>query len=331
MSNLDVPKGRIVFQSIIFCVGILLAGCQTIDPETLTSLEVPVEAGDQIRAFHFFDPMHGIAVGGRRWDKDLILYTEDGGQHWVQKPTEPTLGKMVFSVSFWNDTLGMATGLDGKVLRTRNGGQSWQTLQGGIWMPMHGVAFVDDSIAIAVGGDGYDVGQITRTTDQGTSWEVIDSLGIELRDVAFISDQIGFACGFGTLLKTIDAGQSWTYEDPTNDFFVALDFPTPQIGWLVGRGGNVYQTTDGGESWSRVRNGNLPWMPRHQYHDISFWDEQHGYLVGDEGLVRWTEDGGASWGQLEVQTDEHLHGIVLTSARTGFIGGKSGVLLAFRR
>ncbi len=70
----------------------------------------------------------------------------------------------------------------------------------------------------------------------------------------------------------------------------AVDFVTPQVGWICGEGGVILHTTDGGDHWIEQQSG----TSRHLM-GISFADSQVGVAAGEDQIVLRTTDGGASW------------------------------------
>jgi photosystem II stability/assembly factor-like uncharacterized protein len=78
-------------------------------------------------------------------------------------------------------------------------------------------------------------GVLTRTTDGGTSWNIISlkslnlPIGTAFKDVSFANDvRYGYiACGNGIILKTNDAGASWTKTAKT-----PITEPSDVSGWF---------------------------------------------------------------------------------------------------
>src|SRR2546425_164391 len=60
--------------------------------------------------------------------------------------------------------------------------------------------------------------------------------------------------------------------------------------FIVGYGGKIIETTDGGRSWEGRPSGIETAL-----YAVRFTDGQHGWVVGQEGVVLHTADGGKSW------------------------------------
>ncbi|MEL6131894.1 MAG: YCF48-related protein [Bacteroidota bacterium] len=307
----------------------MLGSCQppiTPDPEPLT---LPLQDEDQLRAIQFWDAQSGLAVGGQRFDEDVILRTDDGGANWKRIRPVRELKKMIFDLHIENEQSIWGTAMDGKLLQSKNGGMTWDLIQQAYWLPMHSIFSVTDSILVAVGGVGYSVGQIVRSTDAGQNWTLLDTTDFELRDVFFTDQQTGYACGYGVILKSTDAGLTWEFTEARRGFFSAMDWPTPRIGYVVGRAGTIIKTTDGGSQWQKLRNGNNPLLPYESYNEIKCWDENHLYIVGDKGILKYSDDGGNNWQRIELDTKVHLHGLYLTGPREGWVCGSEGFMSQF--
>ena len=63
---------------------------------------------------------------------------------------------------------------------------------------------------------------------------------------------------------------------------------------VVGYGGKIIETTDGGRNWRAQTSG-----VENALYSVRFTDDQHGWIVGQDGLVLRTADGGKSWQKQE--------------------------------
>jgi Uncharacterized protein related to plant photosystem II stability/assembly factor len=89
---------------------------------------------------------------------------------------------------------GPSVGASGTILRTTNGGTSWDTQTSGTTVPLHGVAFQNANIGTVVGNSGT----ILKTTDGGSHWVPQNSSTTDhLWDVSFSDANNGAAVGEG--------------------------------------------------------------------------------------------------------------------------------------
>lgn len=320
---------RYLYSTLALFLSIFLASCQPPISLTPSPLPLPIQPEDQLRSIQFWDDQLGVAVGGQRFDEEVILKTVDGGTTWERIRPESELKKMIFNLHIANAHVMWGTALDGKVLHSTNRGQTWELIQQAYWLPMRSITQVTDSVIVSVGGVGYSVGQIVRSDNGGRTWTLLDTTDFELRDVTFTDEQIGYACGYGVILKTTDAGLSWKLTDATRGFFSTMDWPNSMVGYVAGRAGTILKTIDAGTSWERLRNGNNPLIPYESYNDIVCWDSAHLYVAGDKGVFKYSDDGGKSWERITLATDADLHSIHLTGPRSGWICGSEGFLSRF--
>ena len=110
--------------------------------------------------------------------------------------------------------------------------------------------------------------------------------------VSFPSPDTGFVSGYaGTLLRTIDGGQTWSWSNVgINELLRRIAFVSDKRGWAIGHRGTILRTTDGGTSWDvQARQTGI------YLRDVRFADDDHGWVVGHDATILRTRDGGESW------------------------------------
>lgn len=80
------------------------------------------------------------------------------------------------SVAFVTPETGLACGDRGTILRTTDGGSSWQSMSSGVDCPLSAIVWVDTNKALVVGGNydritGLSRGVVLRSQDGGQSWQ----------------------------------------------------------------------------------------------------------------------------------------------------------------
>lgn len=265
-------------------------------------------------------------AGGLRFGEESLIKSPDQGESWEMEAQ--TIGQSWFDGCFLDNQQGYLSGISGKVLRSGDGGTSWQVSQVPFWLPMRSITATED-VAITVGGVAYDQGVIARSVDQGLIWQIVDTPEVELRDVVFVNPTTVYACGFGTILKSEDAGLTWELLPVAGEFFTAMAFTSPEAGVAVGRTGTIMRTLDGGAQWETIRNGDALSTAQHFYNQVVFWDEETGYIVGDKGLVLQTSDGGDHWQPLINEIEDDLYDILLIGPQQGYVVGDNGCMFRF--
>jgi photosystem II stability/assembly factor-like uncharacterized protein len=250
------------------------------------------QGGAPIYDLYFVSADTAFAVGGVDYESEKILRSTNGGLSWDSLP--PYYGQAILGVDFFDRLHGFTAGIAGKILRTEDGGRSWWIYTMDFYNNLHAVSVLSERTVLAVGGGSRGEGEIWRSTDGAASWSV-DTFDFELLDLVFVDERVGYACGYGAVLKTVDAGQSWRQLDVDGDLFGSISFPHPDTGYVVGRTGHIARTLDGGEHWETMRSASAFVQDRHKYHSVVFRDGQSGYIVGKNSLILYTEDAGKKW------------------------------------
>jgi photosystem II stability/assembly factor-like uncharacterized protein len=99
-------------------------------------------------------------------------------------------------------------------------------------------------------------------------------------------------------------------------------FVTPDSGWVLGDGGTILRTTDGGMRWEPIRSGTL-----NDLHDIIFINDQAGIIVGDNGTYLASVTGGTSWEEQDLHVFEAMNSVAFLTAEAGLMVGDFGLIL----
>jgi photosystem II stability/assembly factor-like uncharacterized protein len=80
----------------------------------------------------------------------------------------------------------------------------------------------------------------------------------------------------------------------TTDKYYDVQALTKDRAFVVGYGGKILETTDGGMNWSRRESGTDIGL-----FNVAFTDEKNGWISGQDGLILHTTDGGQTWEKQE--------------------------------
>ncbi len=193
----------------------------------------------------------------------------------------------------------LAVGSDGTVLRTEDGGHSWDVEHWvkGYDVTLCAVDFVGKEHCWVAGYEGV----ILHSADGGKTWTDLtnDSLpGIE--NIRFLDKTTGWAVGshdadMGIVMHTKDGGNTWELDTLSDDgYFVGMSFIDDSTGWIGGSGVNygdnpgIYRTTDGGATWDSISP--------HRAYRIQFANDSLGWAIDNQSdVLARTVDGGVSW------------------------------------
>ncbi|MCO5252655.1 MAG: YCF48-related protein [Candidatus Kapabacteria bacterium] len=189
--------------------------------------------------------------------------------------------------------------------RTNDNGKTWDIKHFGAHSGIWDIKGIDDKRLIICGEDGI----IGRTTNGGDMWEFrYDITHHNLRKIQIINNTVYIQGDSATFLKSTDFGENWqkiklpdayVYRGdwsyyPISDGF---HFRDEKNGWIVGKGGIAFKTTNGGESFEVIK------FDVEELYDVLFTDENMGYMLGSneddhyfyERVFLTTTNGGKDW------------------------------------
>jgi len=172
------------------------------------------------------------------------------------------------------------------------------------------------------------VGAAVPVGHSGWNWGNPLPQGNTIRALDF-SGGTGYAAGdFGTLLRTTDAGASWTgIQTGITSNLSRIDVISPQS-IVIGGGCSARRSDDGGATFQR-----LPFTPselncREGIQSISFPTSSTGYLLLHDGTLLATSDGGASFSRRTAIPNSPAKGGSESPTDVFFTGASNGVAVS---
>ncbi|MDX6576514.1 MAG: hypothetical protein QOE96_2467 [Blastocatellia bacterium] len=254
-----------------------------------------VEDSDTKRTFfslEFVNELTGFIVGAQRSGNDralLILRTSDAGKTWQDTiikvgSNTPNAGLLLHAISFCDPQVGWAVGSN-VIVRTTNGGQTWETQRSNNEEVLFGVACLSPDRAWVVGQNGL----VLYTTDGGKTWaRQASGTTDNLTRVRALGDNLWIVGGMserGILLRTHNAGANWQSQ-PLDISEALFDiYVSGTRGWIVGAKGAILRTNDGGQTWERQES-----PTENNLMCLFFVSPDRGWAGGDRmTLLRFSE------------------------------------------
>ena len=249
-----------------------------------------------------------IIAGGIEFDQSVILRSVDGGYTWSSY-SDTDAKKEMFGMGLSPNGIIYLSGVDGDVLHSKDSGKTWQFNRINNWDVYYGGYFPSPDTGIFVSTVLQRQCTIARV-DSNFNFIDQQTFLFGLNNIYMTSARTGYIIGYGTVMKTTNTGTTWNFQNVDNDNFTAMDIHGDEI-WMCGFNGGIYHTTNGGNNWQRLRNGNDVTLPRYYLWDIVFKDEQNGWAVCDNGPVIHTDDGGQHWEEYDQFTTNALRSIAV--------------------
>ncbi|HSP90628.1 MAG TPA: YCF48-related protein, partial [Vicinamibacterales bacterium] len=193
-----------------------------------------------------------VAVG----ERGHILVSTDEGRSWRQADVPSRA--LLTAVYIHDARLGWAVGHDEVVLRTRDGGATWERVHNAPEneRPLLDVWFADARNGLAVGA----YGALIATRDGGDTWTrgvVHGEDDFHLNQIAAAADGTLFLAGeAGRLFRSDDKGATWQpLPSPYEGSFFGLLPRTDGSLLAFGLRGHLFRSPDGGRSWTPIATG----------------------------------------------------------------------------
>jgi photosystem II stability/assembly factor-like uncharacterized protein len=199
----------------------------------------------------------------------LCLTALNGNSQDYWNPVNSGTQKKLLSVSFGSNNVGYISGEDSLLLKTINGGISWNPVaQTGMDFSLASkdivnINFVDANTGYAIVSNFANplyLGALYKTIDGGQTWTIQVPGNIAAYRSFFFDGSNGFLIGSaffaGQVVTKLSAG-SWgnynSFSYSPDSFLYAVDFLDTVTGIVGGAGGYVYRTLNGGASWDTVK------------------------------------------------------------------------------
>lgn len=299
------------------------------------ALPTPLQDDAALLDVQFVGARNGWAVG----ERGAVWKSDDAGRSWqfVSVPTTATLR----GVSFLTDRVGWIAGGShspqtrlsrGVVLHTNDGGKTWQPQAEGQLPSLTYIRFFDLTNGVAVGESSHEHPTgVFQTEDGGKTWQSMPGPALSgWRAAEFRSPTIGVVAGQRGRVALIGGGRILKprMEDAGLRCVRSVALSRDDTGWLVGDGGLVLHTENGGVVWQEP-NRPLPFELREttDFRAVATRGD-HVWIAGSPGRIVWhSDDAGTTWEKLDTGHTAPLLAMAFTSETEGCAVGEFGAIL----
>lgn len=193
----------------------------------------------------------------------LALLMYNASAQWTQQ-TSPTKNNLT-DVVFYDSNLGYAVGANGTVLKTLNGGRTWQQVTAPDSADITSVTIVDSVGVMVTTASTFEKGSVYESPNQGKTWfKVLDDLRTFY---ACATPHNNLYSASSQIYRSTNFGKTWKAQQQLSSTgtYTQLAFTDEQNGIVAGNisgivtySADFWKTTNGGTSWHRANSFSFP-------------------------------------------------------------------------
>ena len=147
--------------------------------------------------------------------------------------------------------IGYCAGSNGTLLKSSNGGQTWNSITSGTTDNITSILFLDNNTGYFSTSTGY----VYKTTNGGASWtnNKPQTIGA-INGIDFLNNSIGLAVGDnGAIFRTSNGGTSWSSLGNFSVYVINdVEFINDTLAVAVGAQGSILASSDEGLTWNSI-------------------------------------------------------------------------------
>jgi photosystem II stability/assembly factor-like uncharacterized protein len=258
-----------------------------------------------------------VAVGERG---HLLLIDGPGDDGFRQVPVP--VDRLLTAVSFVDAERGLAVGHDALILRTGDGGETWEPVHAAPLedRPLLSVVWLDRERAVAVGAYGLAL----ASEDGGRSWRAVEvdpGEDFHLNAVAVSADGRVYIAGeSGRVYRSDDGGESWhVLPFPYHGSLFGVRPLHASVVLAFGLRGHLFRSEDAGMHWRRIDTATAATLTA-----AATMPGGGVVLVGHEGAVLVSFDGGRTVSALQAPRSRRSFSDLVVDGRALWLFGEGG-------
>jgi photosystem II stability/assembly factor-like uncharacterized protein len=241
-------------------------------------------------------------------------------------------------IFFLDDRNGWIVGTDGVILITTDGGTTW----------VQSRKFTNDSFVQVHFTDAQNgwmlcersfflrgrepATYLRKTTDGGLTWvkvEFEDADHQRVTRLMFGKDGSARAFGEGGVFFHLqEDGTTWKRSRTAIKYLLTNgSFTNTSLGAIVGAGGTIMFTEDGGFTWEKA---SLLGESDSKFNSIFFYGREGAWAVGNRGRIFRSSGGARLWRQQTSGVSVNLNDVYFTSPTNGWAVGDNGIIIRTR-
>ncbi len=255
-----------------------------------------------------------LVVGG---EEGVIAYSDDAGQSWTQ--SQVPVSVTITALRFATPSIGWAAGGFGVILKTEDGGATWQKQ-------------LDGSQAIALMSAAAATFAASRPADDVTAMHAIRRASIlagqgpnkTFLSILPVSAQEALVFGaYRMVMRTTDGGRTWMdWSLHVGDLLAHNLYDVAPINgayYAVGEDGLVFRSQDGGQSFPQLAQPGAGTL-------FGVCDAGAGGILvyGVAGEIYLSSDGGVTWPAAALPSTANLTSVIKLSSGVLAAGDESG-------
>ncbi len=300
------------------------------------SIQYQAPEGITLRGLKMLNTQVGYAVGGPDWGgqgNPYILKTTDGGTNWTRLTLPAFVAGWQGGIDCLSELHCLSVGTTGQAIRTTDGGVTWANsgMANGYGGYLYAAHWANSSTVLAGGTNGHSF----RSTNGGVSWsEFLPGGYVVIWEFQCFGSTCYGAGNGASFAFSYNTGASWSRRFAPQFDLLGLSFLNTNTGWVSAAHGEIYYTTDAGQSWvSRTSGVNTNEKYYTNFYDIDMLNAQEGWVVGGvndvSGRVYHTTNGGLAWAAQTIPATGFIWEVDFVDADHGWAVTHDGKILAY--